>query len=43
MDRGAWRVAVLGVTESQDTTERLNNNVGSLVEACELSFVVCGI
>ena len=42
-DRGAWRVAVLGVTESQDTTERQNNNGGSLVKACELSFVACGI
>ena len=25
-DRGAWRAAVHGVTKSQDTTQRLNNN-----------------
>ena len=43
MDRGAWGVAVHGVTESQDSAERLNNKAGSLAEACELLFVACGI
>ena len=36
-------LAVHGGDKSQEMTERLNSNVGSWVEACELLFVPCGI
>ena len=42
MDGGAWWATVHGVTKILGTTE-VTLHVGSLVEACELLVVTCGI